>query len=370
MGSIKDVFTQRLTDREAPVDTPCARPRFPQAPGGAESDGVDFSVTMRGSVGGVSSVVLGSENTKEAFKEREANRMAAIETPTALPRFTQAPGGTESSEVVKPLATRGPIGGATSIVLGADSAKDVFDQRAANRMAEIDTPLPAPRFTQAPGGTESEGMVDSVVERGPVGGACTVILGIDDTRDLFQEREASVSTTIKTPNALTRFPQAVGGDATVLLGGNCDFLLGRASKQILQAPGGQSNISIDTGMQVQENCGLASQKRACKTVTQAPGGTATICLGTSDASEVEKVSSNRFANGSHQNVGNTITDRSTTRLHQAPGGNSTLRLGSVAEDVFGNENIHPNVTQDDTKLKATSKRIQQAPGGTATVLLG
>merc|ERR1712228_1145755 len=149
------------------------------------------------------------------------------------------------------------------------------------------------------------------------------------TKDLFEQRKVAVGTPIETPIALTRFPQSTGGDATVVLGGDGGSIRERASKQILQAPGGKSVISIDTGVQVQESCGLGSQKRACKTVTQAPGGTSTICLGTSHVSEAEKVSANRFASGSHQNCGNTITDRSTTRLHQAPGGNSSLRLGSV-----------------------------------------
>lgn len=41
---------------------------------------------------------------------------------------------------------------------------------------------------------------------------------------------------------------------------------------------------------------------------------------------MEKVSSNAFANGSRQNCGNVITDRSTTRLHAPPGGKSSVSL--------------------------------------------
>merc|ERR1712014_513025 len=128
-----------------------------------------------------------------------------------------------------------------------------------------------------------------------------------------EQRKVAVATPIETPTALTRFPQSIGGDATVVLGGDGGSVRERASKQILQAPGGQSVISIDTGVQVQESFGLGSQKRACKTVTQAPGGKSTLCLGANEVSDAEKVSSNRFACGSHQNHGNTITDRSTTR---------------------------------------------------------
>jgi len=64
---------------------------------------------------------------------------------------------------------------------------------------------------------------------------------------------------------------------------------------------------------------------------QAPGGTSTICIASDLAAPMDtrcgSVSSNRFACAANQNSGNTITDRSTTRLHQAPGGTSTLCLG-------------------------------------------
>lgn len=38
------------------------------------------------------------------------------------------------------------------------------------------------------------------------------------------------------------------------------------------------------------------------------------------------VSSNAYANGSHQNVGNMITDRPTSKVTQPPGGKSTIGL--------------------------------------------
>lgn len=37
-------------------------------------------------------------------------------------------------------------------------------------------------------------------------------------------------------------------------------------------------------------------------------------------------SSNKFADGSNQNCGNFITDRSTTRLHAPPGGKTSIQL--------------------------------------------
>ena len=41
--------------------------------------------------------------------------------------------------------------------------------------------------------------------------------------------------------------------------------------------------------------------------------------------------SNAFANGSNQNCGNVITDRSTTRLHAPPGGQTSFSLGWGSE---------------------------------------
>jgi SPIRAL1-like protein len=38
-------------------------------------------------------------------------------------------------------------------------------------------------------------------------------------------------------------------------------------------------------------------------------------------------SSNSYANGSHQNTGNFITERSSTRIHAPPGGGSSISFG-------------------------------------------
>jgi len=45
------------------------------------------------------------------------------------------------------------------------------------------------------------------------------------------------------------------------------------------------------------------------------------------------MSSNVYANGSNQNCGNVITDRSTTRIHHAPGGASSICLGDGSADT-------------------------------------
>lgn len=88
----------------------------------------------------------------------------------------------------------------------------------------------------------------------------------------------------------------------------------------------------------------------------APGGNATVVLGQGEESIVgsltEKVTSNSFANGASQNVGNVLTERPTVRMHQAPGGKSTLVLG---DEAF-------------TPVPAASGRV--APGGVSTIALG
>jgi len=71
-----------------------------------------------------------------------------------------------------------------------------------------------------------------------------------------------------------------------------------------------------------------------------------------DEQDIHNESSNKFANGSNQNAGNCITDRSSTRLHQAPGGNSTICLG-----------------YDDSVGIEISAKMRQSPGGPTTISL-
>merc|ERR1712187_1021849 len=113
-------------------------------------------------------------------------------------------------------------------------------------------------------------------------------------------------------------------------------------------------------------------ERSTTRLHQAPGGTSTICLGTgigSGSIETPPVSANCFANGRHQNAGNTITERSTTRLHQAPGGTSTICL-SHNDGTPGDENVdRSNVIRELSFSKSKGKAITQLPGGNATVML-
>lgn len=140
-------------------------------------------------------------------------RNAAMATPAAAPRFQQAPGGSTSihigSEVSPDVvpASRGPVGGADLVVLGTESAQEIFDARQMERAAVFATPDARPRFSQAPGGTTSicmglEGVFDNADNgadqngpvgsfgRGPVGGEDHVVLGGDDRSAVLREHEA------------------------------------------------------------------------------------------------------------------------------------------------------------------------------------
>lgn len=86
-----------------------------------------------------------------------------------------------------------------------------------------------------------------------------------------------------------------------------------------------------------QNEGNVLTDRSTTRVHCAPGGASSVCLGDESAKAtnvlMERVSANRFANGANQNCGNTITGRPTTRLHFAPGGASTICLGSDDLDI-------------------------------------
>jgi len=75
-------------------------------------------------------------------------------------------------------------------------------------------------------------------------------------------------------------------------------------------------------------------------------------------------SANRFAQGSNQNQGNWMTDRSTTRLHQAPGGNSSINLGDAGPCP---DNVGVTLSK---RFEGQSIKVNQAPGGASSMCLG
>jgi len=126
-----------------------------------------------------------------------------------------------------------------------------------------------------------------------------------------------------------------------------------------------------------QNAGNCITDRSTTRLHHAPGGASSICLGHDDSSSFqERPSSNRFASGANQNAGNCITDRSTTRLHQAPGGASSLCLGAGDSSSFqerpssnrfasgANQNAGNCITDRSTT------RLHHAPGGASSICLG
>jgi len=166
-----------------------------------------------------------------------------------------------------------------------------------------------------------------------------------------------------------------------------NVLTDRPSTRLHHAPGGKSTLCLGDGSEVQQAT-VAPETKLRKPLAEQNGqphrsqfGASSLVLGgeyPDDIIEAKKVSSNAFANGANQNAGNTITDRPTTRLHHAPGGKSTICLGDggasehiVSGKVSSNKfacGAHQNAGNFLTDKSST--RIHQAPGGKSSICLG
>jgi len=358
-----DSFSAYHQDREAPLETPDAPHRFQQAPGGSSSiclggDGAVEQATVRnrGPVGGSSSIVLGSDDQSAVLAQYDVHRALDIKTPSAAPRFQQAPGGSATiqlgnengfTETILASPAKGPVGGVSTIVLGGGDHAETFADRERHHTAVVATPNAAPRFQQAPGGTatvqlgnaSSDTAMAATPVRGPVGGSSTIVLGSDDPSEAFAQHQAAV----ETPEVPSRFTQTPGGTATVILGG---AVVSHPHDPLRQAPGGSATIVL--------------------------GGDPTDPHDTFSAT----TSSNKFASGANQNCGNTITDRPTTRLHHAPGGAATICLGddSVLSTPIRKTASHFSKSPDPQTVAiqavATPSRLRQSPGGESTICFG
>lgn len=400
-------FDERRREREAVAATPEAQARFPQAPGGTST--VSFSedseplaaVAPRGPVGGSSSVVLGSDDSKAVFEDFKQLRSAGFETPNAAPRFSQAPGGTSSVVLggAAPAAAasppRDPVGGRSTLVLGEDGAgrAEACRQYQEEHVHVVATPDAAPRFPQVPGGTSTLDLSSSsplneskASVRGPVGGADDVVLGADNSKQDFAERAATRSAPVSTPEPVRRFPQAPGGTATVVLGGSQLPAMPFGSPN-RQPPGGNSSFGAALGgdyphelmervssnafaTNSSQNSGNVLTERSTTRVLQMPGGNSTLVLGDEQPRRAQvAVSSNAFACGNSQNCGNVMTERSSTRLHQAPGGDSTLVLGGGYPSDINEARAKEGATAKGPSERV-ARRLLQSPGGNSTLSLG
>jgi len=436
VDNFEEILNQRQQEREVCVETPASKPRVSQAPGGTSSISLESNVgsvqeeTKKTGcpVGGASAVILGVDDTREIFRQHEADCRQLLETPAAPVRFQQAPGGDSSVYLGEgavdegtAVAVRGPVGGASAVVLGSDSVQWQ------SRQEQVCTPEANPRFQQEPGGNTSiclgtyglpgDGNVVADATRGPVGGPGHIVLGSDDNKAIFKQLEKLREAPVNTPSAAPRFSQApggnaaiklepsdtqaddvpavrgpVGGETTLSLGGSYpDDMLQKATNVLKD---GASSNRFANG--ANQNSGNVITDRPTTRLHFAPGGASTICLGSDDADKAtnvlkERASANRFANGANQNCGNVITDRPTTRLHFAPGGASTICLGNddpdipakatlsvaasklsavVTDENTSTENVAQNQDAKDAVKRGALIHGKQAPGGVATVVLG
>jgi len=215
-------------------------------------------------------------------------------------QLKQAPGG--NSSIV--------LGGDTEEVIGTLGSSNKFANGSSQNTGNVLSERPSTKLHQAPGGNS------------------TVVLGCDDE--------------LPTDKPSVQVQQAPGGLSSIVLGGDAEdvpessnrfangsnqnagnVLTDRSSTKLLQAPGGTSSIVL--GDNVEEV--VHTQQPASKEDDQGRVGTSSIVTGAAGGLG-DKTSSNRFANGSSQNTGNFISDRSSTRLHQAPGGKSSICLGT------------------------------------------
>jgi hypothetical protein len=113
---------------------------------------------------------------------------------------------------------------------------------------------------------------------------------------------------------------------------NCgNIITDRATTRVTHAPGGASQWSIsDAGAVNGAAKANASQFKASFASMTAPGAMPAMQQAQQQTQQQAQqggalggVSSNRYANGANQNVGNMISDRSTTRVMMPPGGASS-----------------------------------------------
>ena len=125
---------------------------------------------------------------------------------------------------------------------------------------------------------------------------------------------------------------------------NCgNFITDRTTSRVMKPPGGGSSISFG-------DAAPAGQYEAPRARRCGPPPTSQISFGGYEEEPVQQQapgpvthgmrsnahsnSSNAYANGNNQNVGNFITDRPTIRQLKPPGGGSSISFG-------GEENMPP-----------------------------
>jgi len=150
---------------------------------------------------------------------------------------------------------------------------------------------------------------------------------------------------------------------------------GRTTSRVLKAPGGGSSISLgwDTGdaqnvppqrmnrRQQPELTGKIGQAPVMQQQQAAPnnnGGSYTQGRPQNGyGGGAGSTSSNAYANGSNQNCGNTITDRSSTRIHAPPGGRSSISCLGGGSDYDDRFDAPAPVRQQQQQMQAPVQQV-------------
>jgi len=405
-----------------------AVPLVRQAPGGQSS--LDFGRTSeqpcvedllsRPSPGGPVTVALATLNPQGPTKDELLAR--------------SPPGGKDSVDFTKDVATketvtRGPPGGAATLVLGTDDADWATNSHVHGLGTSEAVAIMESRERQAPGGASTLNLapevtnglpVDAFLSRPSPGGVDSIdFTRTADPQQVVSSRASpggvdSVDFTLAAEPPRTRInAQAPGGNSTILLGGDeADWMtnsssvgIGSAEAAAMKepmdrpAPGGSDSVQL-----LQEPCGhptveqlllrpspggavtLDFAKDHGAPVTSAsrsaPGGATTLVLGADDGEWLTTASG--LGVGGAEAVAN-----QPHREHQAPGGTASVILGGCVDlpSQQNCERLAPggkasiNLTEEDRELtggnnlgisvtKRPISKVHQPPGGASTLILG
>jgi len=121
----------------------------------------------------------------------------------------------------------------------------------------------------------------------------------------------------------TRVHAPPGGASSFNIFGGYDEPAAKPTRPVAAAaaaPAPRTSAATETVVESKESKEAPSERFS--TSTSAHSGSAPVA-----SAGAMRVSSNAFASNGHQNSGNFITDRSTTRLHAPPGGKSSFSFG-------------------------------------------
>jgi len=368
-----DVIT--LCKDKIVVETPDATVRFPQVRTASsisfqgQGDGPNLT-TVRGPVGGASTVVLGTCPVTDIQPE-----LTTLETPQPAPRFQAPPGGKASiclssepvpstnQPAIHQKTTRVPAGGHTSLVLGLENGADMFE--GAKHMQTLNAPCPLPRFSAPPGGDATICLGANNIAhkphevRGPAGGKTSIVLGSDDAASITRKSDQSTAM-LHVPEAAPRFPQTPGG--TSVIGHGCT-LTGVTCRTRGDVGGPASLSLIHEGPAVgllPEPTNVGPTPEPARRFQQPPGGKSTVLLG------VDPNGSDRPSRTVVPGEVRAEEDSSKQQQEAEFCAEGSSKHDKVEENVSSGENKDSENTSDGSLVT----RVQHAPGAQASLVLG